>query len=60
MVYYGLILYMYCLLQGIPTHDLEGKELSKSAMKKVMKMYEAQEKKYKAYLGSQKGAGAEP
>ncbi|KAL4225668.1 hypothetical protein ACF0H5_016357 [Mactra antiquata] len=45
--------------KGLPTHDAEGKELSKSAMKKNAKLYEAQEKKYKAYLESQKGASAE-
>jgi len=39
--------------RGIPTKDAEGKDLAKSALKKVMKLYEAQEKKYKEYLKSQ-------
>lgn len=41
--------------KGIPTHDAEGKELAKSALKKVTKLYDAQEKKYKEYLASQDG-----
>ncbi|XP_053385262.1 cysteine--tRNA ligase, cytoplasmic-like [Mercenaria mercenaria] len=49
--------------KGLPTHDAEGKELSKSALKKNMKVYEAQEKKYKEFLKSQEtsqqSAGAE-
>lgn len=36
--------------KGLPTHDAEGKELSKSALKKNMKLYEAQEKKYKEFM----------
>ncbi|KFM63812.1 Cysteine--tRNA ligase, cytoplasmic, partial [Stegodyphus mimosarum] len=36
--------------KGIPTHDAEGKELSESQLKKVMKLYNAQEKKYNEYL----------
>ncbi|CAM5149712.1 unnamed protein product [Natator depressus] len=35
---------------GFPTHDTEGKELSKGQMKKLKKLYEAQEKLYKEYL----------
>ncbi|KAJ6219265.1 hypothetical protein RDWZM_005077 [Blomia tropicalis] len=35
---------------GLPTHDHEGKELSKSAAKKVAKLYQIQEKKYNDYL----------
>ncbi|XP_029438619.1 cysteine--tRNA ligase, cytoplasmic isoform X1 [Rhinatrema bivittatum] len=35
---------------GFPTHDVEGKELSKGQMKKLKKLYEAQEKVYKEYL----------
>lgn len=51
--------------KGLPTHDAEGKELSKSALKKNQKLYEAQEKKYKEFLKSQEtsqesaGAGAQ-
>ncbi|KAG8196835.1 hypothetical protein JTE90_027548 [Oedothorax gibbosus] len=37
---------------GIPTHDLEGKVLTDSQLKKVMKLYSAQEKKYNDYLKS--------
>uniref|UniRef100_A0A8C5T1P6 Cysteine--tRNA ligase, cytoplasmic n=1 Tax=Laticauda laticaudata TaxID=8630 RepID=A0A8C5T1P6_LATLA len=35
---------------GLPTHDVEGKELSKGQMKKLKKMYEAQEKLHKEFL----------
>ncbi|XP_017772962.1 PREDICTED: cysteine--tRNA ligase, cytoplasmic-like [Nicrophorus vespilloides] len=39
---------------GLPTHDLEGKEISKGQMKKLQKLQQAQEKKYQEYLASQK------
>ncbi|KAK2157413.1 hypothetical protein LSH36_192g03015 [Paralvinella palmiformis] len=39
--------------KGIPTHDAEGKDLTKSQLKKLRKLYEAQEKKYSEYLKSQ-------
>ncbi|XP_013397069.2 cysteine--tRNA ligase, cytoplasmic-like, partial [Lingula anatina] len=39
--------------KGLPTHDAEGKELTKSALKKLTKLYEAQQKKYNDYLKSQ-------
>ncbi|XP_077177658.1 cysteine--tRNA ligase, cytoplasmic isoform X1 [Paroedura picta] len=35
---------------GFPTHDMEGKELSKGQMKKLKKLYEVQEKLHKEYL----------
>ncbi|XP_066557221.1 cysteine--tRNA ligase, cytoplasmic isoform X1 [Amia ocellicauda] len=35
---------------GFPTHDAEGKEISKGQTKKLKKLYEAQEKLYKEYL----------
>ncbi|NXX83412.1 SYCC protein, partial [Urocolius indicus] len=35
---------------GFPTHDAEGKELSKGQIKKLKKLYETQEKLYKEYL----------
>ncbi|XP_072235975.1 cysteine--tRNA ligase, cytoplasmic isoform X2 [Leuresthes tenuis] len=35
---------------GFPTHDAEGKELSKGQMKKLRKLYEAQEKLHNEYL----------
>lgn len=38
--------------KGLPRKDADGKELSKSALKKVTKLYDAQEKKYKEYLKS--------
>jgi cysteinyl-tRNA synthetase len=38
--------------QGIPTHDTEGKELSKGQIKKLQKLQQNQEKKYKEYLQS--------
>ena len=34
----------------MPTHDAYGKELSKSQLKKLSKLYEAQEKKYNEYM----------
>lgn len=37
-------------LQGMPTHDAGGNELSKSALKKLAKQYELQEKRYDEYL----------
>ncbi|XP_065347910.1 cysteine--tRNA ligase, cytoplasmic [Cloeon dipterum] len=36
--------------KGIPTHDKEGKEISKGQQKKLLKLYQAQEKKYNDYL----------
>lgn len=36
--------------QGFPTHDAEGKELSKGQAKKLRKLYEAQEKLHSEYL----------
>lgn len=36
--------------QGFPTHDAEGKELSKGQAKKLRKLYEAQEKLHNEYL----------
>uniref|UniRef100_A0A4W3IEV2 Cysteine--tRNA ligase, cytoplasmic n=1 Tax=Callorhinchus milii TaxID=7868 RepID=A0A4W3IEV2_CALMI len=35
---------------GFPTHDIEGKELSKGQSKKLRKAYEAQEKLYSEYV----------
>ncbi|KAL8589222.1 hypothetical protein ACOMHN_017024 [Nucella lapillus] len=43
--------------KGMPTHDAEGKELTKSAVKKLTKLYEAQEKKYKDHLRTLEGQG---
>lgn len=37
-------------VQGLPTHDTEGKELSKGQAKKLKKLFEAQEKLHKEYL----------
>ncbi|XP_076856467.1 cysteine--tRNA ligase, cytoplasmic isoform X1 [Brachyhypopomus gauderio] len=37
---------------GFPTHDVEGKEISKGQAKKLRKLYEAQEKLYNDYLQS--------
>ena len=41
------------LLQGIPTHDKEGKEISKGLQKKLLKLFQAQEKRYQDFLASQ-------
>ncbi|XP_012061744.1 PREDICTED: cysteine--tRNA ligase, cytoplasmic [Atta cephalotes] len=38
--------------KGLPTHDVEGKEISKSLFKKLQKLQQAQEKKYNEYLTS--------
>lgn len=35
--------------KGIPTHDIEGKELSKGQLKKLLKSFQLQEKKYNEY-----------
>lgn len=37
-------------MQGLPTHDKEGKEISKGQQKKLLKAYQAQEKKYSEYM----------
>jgi len=39
--------------KGIPTHDKEGKEVSKGQLKKLQKLYQAQEKKHNEYLSAQ-------
>lgn len=39
--------------KGFPTHDTEGKGISKGQIKKLQKLYQAQEKKYAEYLASQ-------
>ncbi|KAA0191499.1 Cysteine--tRNA ligase cytoplasmic [Fasciolopsis buskii] len=38
--------------KGMPTHDSSGKELAKSQLKKLQKLYDAQAKRYAAYLKS--------
>lgn len=38
------------LAQGLPTHDSEGKELSKGQAKKLRKLFEAQERLHLEYL----------
>ncbi|XP_029056571.2 cysteine--tRNA ligase, cytoplasmic isoform X1 [Osmia bicornis bicornis] len=37
---------------GIPTHDISGKEISKGQMKKLQKLQQAQEKRYNEYFAS--------
>jgi hypothetical protein len=41
-----------CILlqKGLPTHDIDGKELSKGLLKKLQKQYEDHEKKSKDHL----------
>ncbi|XP_011312367.1 cysteine--tRNA ligase, cytoplasmic [Fopius arisanus] len=42
---------------GLPTHDAEGKEITKGQLKKLIKLQQAQQKKYQEYLaGIQNGA----
>lgn len=49
----ALLTYRYfSMFQGLPTHDVAGKELSKSLVKKLQKMQLQQEKKYAEYLKS--------
>lgn len=38
--------------QGLPTHDHEGKEISKGLLKKLTKLQQTQEKKYQEYVAS--------
>jgi len=38
--------------KGMPTHDAEGKEISKGQIKKLLKLYQTQEKKYNEYLNN--------
>ncbi|XP_052861898.1 cysteine--tRNA ligase, cytoplasmic [Anopheles cruzii] len=40
------------LATGLPTHDAEGKEVSKGQLKKLQKLQQAQEKRYQEYLAS--------
>ncbi|KAH8404070.1 hypothetical protein KR215_009001 [Drosophila sulfurigaster] len=40
------------LLQGLPTLDKEGKEISKGQLKKLQKLQQQQEQRYKEYLAS--------
>jgi len=42
--------------KGMPTHDAEGKEVSKALLKKLQKLYAAQEKKYNEFLASSKSS----
>ena len=44
--------------QGLPTHDMEGKELSKGQAKKLRKLFEAQEKLHLEYLQLAQNGGA--
>ncbi|XP_034476754.1 cysteine--tRNA ligase, cytoplasmic [Drosophila innubila] len=37
---------------GLPTHDKEGKEISKGQLKKLQKLQQQQEQRYKEYLAS--------
>ena len=39
--------------QGIPTRDIKGEEVTKSARKKLVKLYEKQQKMYKEWLDKQ-------
>lgn len=51
----SISIFIFCL-QGLPTHDQEGKELSKGLVKKLQKLQQAQEKKYNEHLSSVKPA----
>ncbi|TDG42876.1 hypothetical protein AWZ03_010696 [Drosophila navojoa] len=41
---------------GLPTHDKDGKEISKGQLKKLQKLQQQQEQRYKEYLASVNGA----
>mgnify|MGYP001012599363 CR=1 FL=1 len=43
---------VYLLLQGIPTHDASGKELSKNALKKLKKEWEDQKSLYESFASA--------
>ncbi|KAF5287145.1 hypothetical protein FQR65_LT12331 [Abscondita terminalis] len=38
---------------GLPTHDADGKEISKGQLKKLQKLQQAQDKRYQEFLASQ-------
>ncbi|XP_004599311.2 cysteine--tRNA ligase, cytoplasmic isoform X1 [Ochotona princeps] len=44
---------------GLPTHDAEGKELSRGQAKKLRKLFEAQEKLHREYLQTLQSGGAQ-
>lgn len=50
---------MLSLSQGLPTHDTEGKELSKGQAKKLRKLFEAQEKLHTEYLQMVQNGGTQ-
>merc|ERR1712078_682419 len=45
--------------RGVPTHDIEGKEVAKSQLKKLTKLYEGQVKKYAKAEEAGRTGGAE-
>ncbi|XP_014277584.1 cysteine--tRNA ligase, cytoplasmic [Halyomorpha halys] len=40
--------------EGLPTHDIDGKEISKGQLKKLQKLQQAQYKKYEEFMSNQK------
>merc|ERR1711981_1408183 len=38
--------------KGMPTHDVKGEEVAKSQLKKLQKLYQAQEKRYNEVMAS--------
>ena len=48
----NMLYYLWWFYQGLPTHDAEGKELSKGQIKKLTKLYEKQEKSYNKHMGT--------
>ncbi|ELT92901.1 hypothetical protein CAPTEDRAFT_218029 [Capitella teleta] len=44
--------------KGMPTHDANGEELTKGQLKKLTKLYDAQQKKYQDFLKSQQRAAS--
>lgn len=49
---------MLSAFQGLPTHDTEGKELSKGQAKKLKKLFDAQEKLHREYLQVAQNSGS--
>ena len=49
-------IYFVFSLKGLPTHDKDGKEISKGQTKKLQKLQQQQEARYKEYMESVNGA----
>lgn len=52
ILFYITMYTFFIFIQGLPTHDIEGKEISKGLLKKLQKLQQVQEKRYNEYLSS--------